>query len=95
MPQGDDSGIRIINVPRGKRTMTLLVCLFLPKQQQQQQAVYIRYCKAVSLRTIGFGTPPLIVTFMFTSLSPSNDLRYTACGLTINRGLTGEQKNEI
>ena len=94
MPQGDDSGITIINFPRRKRATTLLECLFLPKQQQQQ-AVYIRYCKAVSLRTIGFGTPPLIVTFMFTSLSPSNDLRYTACGLTINRGLTGEQKNEI
>ena len=72
--------------------MTLLVCLFLPKQQQQQEAVYIRHCIAISLRTIGFGTPPLIVTFMFTSLSPSNDLRYTACGLTINRGLTAEQK---
>ena len=78
--------------------MTLLVSLFLPKQQQQQQqqeAVYIRHCIAISLRTIGFGTPPLIVTFMFTSLSPSNDLRYTACGLTINRGLTAEQKNKL
>ena len=28
--------------------MTLFACLFFPRQQQQQ-AVYIRHCKAVSL----------------------------------------------